>query len=587
MSEDAATVATTTRELGQPAAPLVAAGHLLGRAMLRARGVPPVGVVPAGSASPEPSTPLVAASASAALWAAGRRRTEALTGAARTATADSSLDSATARVLAPLVGPGEAPAALLDLSAPPELLLALGSDERAVPRDGRTSYGMPLHEPAPLARLSSCTATPPDLAALAVTEAWRRQTLDRTLETGEVPWQSLRDDVVDRLCLRLGLDPGLWRDRVVLSPSGTDVESLASAFALAPGAPVLNVLVGSREAGSGTRVAAAGRWFAELAPLGRAPGEPGRGEPIAGFPEDALDVVDVEVRDPDGTPRTPSAVEAELDRYVEDALARGWRVLVHVLEGSKTELRLPRTSWVSRWHARRPEGLRVVVDAAQARISGARVRSYLDSGASVMITGSKSLSAPPFCAALILDDHLARDAAVTTLPAGLVASVAAADLPSGLVGAGPGLEPGNLGLLARWQVALAEWERRDTHDRYLYREVTRAVLDAVRDRVGALPRVRVDPARLQGRSILPISVLGPDGAPLGKAALADVYVAVVRHPGVQLGQPVELVRDGPAVLRAAVGAATVNRLIAEGDVPGGAARTADALAEALGDSAGR
>src|SRR5690606_2422326 len=126
--------------------------------------------------------------------------------------------------------PGERDRAALaaSLAGPVEVLLALGSDDRVIPTAGRNSYLMPLADRGPVLRASSCTATPPDGPALAVAGEWRDRVLGQVLG-GSVPGpRSWHAEVAGPLVERLGLEPG-WAGRVVLSPSGTDVESLLTA----------------------------------------------------------------------------------------------------------------------------------------------------------------------------------------------------------------------------------------------------------------------------------------------------------------------------------------------------------------------
>jgi hypothetical protein len=429
---------------------------------------------------------------------------------------------------------------------------------------------MPLTDLTPIVRGSSCTATPPDAVALAAAESWRMATLGELVRTGGLPAvDRLRDPLVTRMLHLLGLPPADER-RVVLTASGTDVETIAAALALAASdRPLRNVLVGSLEAGSGTALAAAGRYF-----RGRTPFRSGvtSGDVVTGFPTERVRVVDVELRDNRGRARRPFDVEAEVEAHLEDAVEHGERVLVHVMGGSKTGLRQIDPTWVRAWRALHPDHLRVVVDAAQARLSAAQVREYLDAGASVSLTGSKALSAPPFCGVLLLDDALLADAdraldSSRTLPGGLRDLVAAADLPAHLRPLLPGAEPVNLGLLARWAVAIDEAERLASIpllDRDLF--VTELVA-GLTEGLGRLGGVRVLPVSGPFPTIIPFSVLDATGTPLGKKVLGELYSTIVTTPGVQLGQPVELTPGGAAALRYAIGSATVTRALMGGEAP--------------------
>jgi hypothetical protein len=513
-----------------------------------------------------------------ALWTVGSPRLAAVVAAHGDPTLAEAVDRA---------GPAERERVTLaaTVAGPVEVLLALGSDDRVIPTAGHNSYLMPLADRAPVLRASSCTATPPDGVALAVAEEWRDRVLEQVLG-GSVPApRSWHAEVAGPLVGHLGLEPG-WADRVVLSPSGTDVESFLTAVVHgAHRRPVLVVTVGAREAGSGTLLAAGLRTFRGTAPY--AVGLES-GDLLPGVDPEQVGVVDVDLRDAAGRVRRASDVEAEVEAHVEDGVLRGAAVLVHVMAGSKTGLGCPDVGWVRAWRARSPH-LRFVVDAAQLRLPRRDLVAYLRAGASVLLTGSKSLGAPPFCGAVLLDDALSADARLVAdsgagLPEGLARSVSRADLPPGLEGLGAGLEPVNLGLLARWRVALAEWEALAAVPHELRDRVTHGLLTGWRDGLSALPGVEALPSHPGAvPTILSVRVAGAEGEWLGKGGLAEVYQRVVEAPGVYIGQPVETVLGRPGVLRLAVGAPTVTRLVAGAADDATVARAVDEVVEVAVD----
>ncbi|MGZ4756214.1 MAG: hypothetical protein ACXWA9_15000 [Acidimicrobiia bacterium] len=455
------------------------------------------------------------------------------------------------------------------LGRPTAELLASGGDHRQVPTNGRNGYGMPLVDLDPIVRGSSCTATPPDSIALAVAERWRADLLESTIRAGALPGhRELRRAVVAPLLQWLELDEDDDR-RLVLTPSGTDAETIATAFALShTDGRVRNVLVGAMEAGSGSAVAASGRYFGPRTPF-RCEVTPG--SPLDGFAADRVSVVDVELRDGRGRPRRAFDVEAEIEAHVEDALECRELVLVHAMAGSKTGLRQIDPVWVRTWKLRFPE-LRVIVDAAQGRCTPAEIRAFVDAGASVSLTGSKALSAPPFCGAMLLDDSLLADVehlveAGGALPVGLRDIVAAADLPEALVDLVVDPQPANLGLLARWHVALDEIGRLSAlpaQDRELF---TEALVEQLVVRLSGLRTVQLVPSPDPTPTIISFHILDATGEPMDKAALHEVYRSLTDHPGVQLGQPVELYAGGPAALRFAIGSTTITRALMTGASP--------------------
>lgn len=541
------------RLVPEAAQALVDAAGRVGRAQLAAAGVP----LTSGEAEQRLTDRVRSAEA---LWCAGRVRAQVSQeldpGGA--AAFDSCPDTA---------------AALGVLASPAPLLALLGGDARTLPTGGRNRYGLPAYDLAPVSRLSSCTSSPPDAAALTAIEGWRLDALDRVRLGGLARATAhLRDtsaaDVLRALDLPADDESGL-RERVLLTPSGTDGESLVAALLLASrDVPVLNILVGAAEAGGASLLAAAGRWFGTRAPL--AVGLE-HGAPIDGVDSDRLDVVDVQVRDAAGRPRLAFDVEAEVEAHLEDAVAAGALVLVHVMDGSKTGIRHLGADWCARWMSRCRGSLEVLVDASQHRSDAQSLQAYLDAGASIMVTGSKASCAPSFCGAVVLADSVLRACEglpAGSLPAGLQAAVARADLPAALAHLLPATaEVLNPALMARWHVAAVERERLRAAGAAA--ESAREVL--VEECARALAR---HPALVPvhgGEPTIACFAVTHAGGALGAAAMREVYDDVVSGEGVWIGQPVELAPGGVTVLRLAIGAATVTRLLEQ---PGGLRRAA-------------
>ncbi|HKJ11636.1 MAG TPA: hypothetical protein VJ976_04505 [Ornithinimicrobium sp.] len=508
-----------------------------------------------------------------ALWTAGTPRLQAVLRAADSP----SLSEAVAKTTPER---RRSMAVAASLAGPIEVVLALGADDRVVPTSGRNSYRMPLADEHPRLRASSCTATPPDAFALSVAERWREDLLDRTLDGQQPVAEEWHAGIAHRLIAAMGLDAE-WAERVVLSPSGTDVASLLTTLVQgAHGRGVSVITVGAREAGSGTLPAAGLSAFRDTAAYSI---DLHCGAPLPGTAPDRVRVTDVELRDAAGRVRRASDVEAEIEAHIEYAVECDDAVLVHVMGGSKTGLCCPGPEWVRAWRTRTPH-VRMVLDAAQLRLARPDLLAYLDAGASVLVTGSKALSAPPFCGALLLDEALAADAADFVavgegLPSGLSRSVSRADLPPFLSLLGRGLEEVNVGLHARWHVALTEWERYLAVPAPERRRVVNALLTGWRRELDRVPGVHVlSPYPGACPTIVSLAVADADGW-MGKQGLAEAYARIVESPGVYIGQPVELATGAPAVLRLAVGAATVTRLLEDAERVGSLDR---AVADVVG-----
>jgi hypothetical protein len=453
-------------------------------------------------------------------------------------------------------------AAVTALATPSELLLALGADDRVIPCDGMNSYGFPIADVDPTALLSSCTASPPGSNDLAAVEQWRTAMLSDVLSSGHSPSPAQwRAPVAAGIAELLGLPDHDVR-RLVLTPSGTDAETVAAAISVySHGRPLVNVVVGARETGSGTLRAASGSYPSASTPLGETAAP---GSPIDGLGPDLIRVVDVEVRDARGRARRPFDVEAEIEAHVEAARDEGATVLVHVLECSKTGLAYLEPGWVRAWRERYPANLRVVVDAAQTRTSAERLRAFLAAGASLIVTGSKALSGAPFSGVLVLDDALLADAhACDVMPAGLAASLSQTDLPAELARLGATWQPVNLGLLSRWHTGIEQRRRLSTLPAADRSHLTGTLLGLLGAGLTAIDGVDIlGPTRPES-AMLCFTISGPQG-PLGREVLTRLHRALARDR-VYLGQPAELVAAGAAALRVAVGDATLNLAVVATD----------------------
>ena len=133
-------------------------------------------------------------------------------------------------------------------------------------------------------------------------------------------------------------------------------------------------------------------------------------------------------------------------------IKEGGRVLLVLVDISKTGMIAPSPSCAMELKERFPGFVEVLVDACQFRISSATLKAYLVQGFMVALTGSKFLTGPAFSGALLLPET------VRTLktPGALSLSSSGFEWPetmgSGLTGTG-----NNFGLLLRWEAALTEF----------------------------------------------------------------------------------------------------------------------------------
>ncbi len=479
---------------------------------------------------------------------------------------------------------------ILPLALPAEVLFVTGGDhrQRLDPVSGRNSYGIPAR-PLPWAlHFSSCTASVPSLRAYRAADELRRQLLRAAL-TGDLQLELASSSAWLRTAVAEHLGLGLDEADVVLMPSGTDVELIAAAYALSHGRPVTSVVVAPAEVGSGTSLAAGGRHFSSETPSGAVVEA---GEPIDGFDPDRLSVVGVPVRDADGSLRPPDVVESEVAGAIAEAIDTGGVAVLHLVDGSKTGVRLPRTDSVSSWQDRHGSDLIVVVDAAQVRVDQRSIGDHVRRGRLVFATGSKFYAGPPFSAALVSPPGWLVEGGGGPAPVGLAEYLDRWSCPPTATwltdAAGHGC---NLGLLLRWHAALAEMGDFHSVAPSVRDEIVRGfalgVLDAIdrHPRVELVPSPWTEPAALAGRgldelpTIFTFTVSDPNGRPLTIDAArrlqrtlqrdlsdemdGDASPRVARSE-VYLGQPVGI-GSGPegtvGGLRFALGAPTVSDIV--------------------------
>ncbi|MGS0647221.1 hypothetical protein ACU81Q_06280 [Komagataeibacter melomenusus] len=396
---------------------------------------------------------------------------------------------------------------LWKLLGPIETLMATGGDARLAvdPATGLNHYGC-SHRPRPWAiTFASSTASSLSERGFAGAETARLALVAGALQ-GQAEAAALAQDadIQARIASSFGLTEA---EGVVLAPSGTDCELYALALAaLAPGGrPVSNILLAPEETGSGVPLAAQGRHFANDTALGHGVT---RGTRIAGFPDDT-EVANVPMRDGAGHVRALPEVDAQTCRLAHELRAAGRHVLLHRLDLSKTGLLAPglaaleqATAPLETDSSDRPD---VVVDACQARLEPARVRAYLDMGWMVMVTGSKFFTGPPFCGALLLPACVRRRLdGPRSLPVGLADYSYRAAWPAGP--ARDSLPAGhNIGLILRWQAALAEITAFGAIPRAVVRDRLRTFLAAVTAQIAASPVLELLPPVAPARP-------GPDQA---------------------------------------------------------------------------
>jgi hypothetical protein len=344
-------------------------------------------------------------------------------------------------------------AGLVDIKTPglpaTAQLLTNGGDNRIVcAPNGSNRYGCSsLPEPDVLAYGSS-TASTISPSAFAAADALRNR-LKRMahVEAAPVTYARELDRVRRELKTLCGLEEidGL---EIIFGASGTDLHLFASQLVVDTNAPSpLIIRVEAAETGRGVPDALAGCHFGDSAALGNTV-----------IPNSPLDcgrpgsVLEIKCRTRDGTLRPAAAVDAEVEEAVCKAAQAGRRVLLALVDVSKTGLIAPSPACVVGLRRRFPEQVEVLVDACQFRLAPSTLKTYLEHDFLVAITGSKFITGPTFCGALLIPQHPARRLKLRTLPHALRFYSARADWPQNWAAR----TVTNYGLLLRWEAALSE-----------------------------------------------------------------------------------------------------------------------------------
>ncbi len=333
-------------------------------------------------------------------------------------------------------------------------LLVEGGDARITldPDRAVNQYGCrPFPDPQLLA-FGSSTASVISAAGFAAAERLRHRLLLSAGTEARVGIYARELERVRRELLQLCAVSDLPGVELVFAASGTDLHLIAAQLAGSDAAlPTRVIMVDAAETGSCVPAALAGRHFSSRAALGDAVSE---GATINGGA--ALEVVTVAIRDSDGSARQTAAVDAEVEALVTAAVTLGQRVLLILVDVSKTGLIAPSPACVFTLRQRFAKSVDVLVDACQFRIAPSTLRAYLEHGFMLALTGSKFVTGPTFAGALLFPAAVARRLRRQPFPRALRTYSTQADWPKNWPTAGILNPIANYGLLLRWEAALQE-----------------------------------------------------------------------------------------------------------------------------------
>jgi hypothetical protein len=393
--------------------------------------------------------------------------------------------------------------ALMEAALPTEVLLTRGGDSRvSLEATARVNkYGCSAVPRPSTVSFSSCTASSPSELSYRAAEHTRQELIGSVLHgtTMADRFGAAIEEVRSELASVIGLDA---RDRaqVMLAASGTDCELCALQLALeGHDRDLLVIVIGPDEIGGGSLSAASGRYFDALTPLERPVPV---GKPLDGLEVGRVHTETVPLRERSGRPVPIGDIDAKVEALAREAVGRGARVLLHVVDSSKTGLRAPSIGAVRKLHHELGEALIVVVDAAQMRTRCETLIEYVRAGWLVMISGSKFFAGPPFAGALLVPPAFsARATNAAAVPLGLGAYLSAFDVPRPWVRWRASFQSTpNLGLLLRWRSALAEMHAFEAFGRDARRERVEAISRHFRSELGRRRFVEIVAAPVADRN---------------------------------------------------------------------------------------
>lgn len=472
---------------------------------------------------------------------------------------------------------------LRPVALPAQALMLEAGDNRLDldPETGCNKYGGSPFPRSNLAEFSSSTISDVSAQALAEAETLRRRLMTAAAKgEGQSAICAAAETIKTDLLRGLGIETD-GKVIPVLAASGTTALLFATHIALAgDGRPALTLIIGPDETGRGVPSAITGRHAAPCTPTGA---KVTMNDEVPGLPA-GMKIERIAIRNSQGRPVPPDTLAEPIAGVVARERAAGRRVILHVVEGSKTGLVAPGIASVlllRRWF---PD-LAIVVDACQLRTGAAVLRRYLNAGCMVAVSGSKFMGGPAFSGALLVPNSVLDTMAA--LPSGFADYSwrsdwpAATDEDDGRFDVLP--ETANPGLLLRWRGALSEMAAFNalgpTKVAATLDEIGRAVRTTLLSnprlaQLPAMPTTGADSEAWVTRpSIFTFAVQAKDGTWLDEAALRRLHVDLANDMSVRLpatatgeerrlaarichiGQPVAFPGGQyPAVLRIAIGA---------------------------------
>ena len=391
------------------------------------------------------------------------------------------------------------------VASPVEHLLTTGGDDRLKidKKTGLNNYGC-SPKPRPWAiTFASTTATSISDYAFIHAEKLRERLIESVcMNNFESQYIFEIENVRSKILKAFGLNE-IKGTELIFSTSGTDAEMFAIYLSsIFSNDPVINILVGPEETGSGVILSASGHHFAKITPLGNFVS---KGEAIEGVDITRIRIAEIPIRKYDGPYLDIEKIDHRVNILVKKAIASGNRVLIHIVDSSKTGLLAPSEESIIQLKEMYGEYIDVVVDACQLRACNKKLKKYLKAGFMLMITGSKFFTGPPFSGALIIPANIVkRFKRINQLPKGFSDYYTTYDLPDVCFSLRSNLNSNkNIGLLLRWEAAL--WEIiafQAVSDKHKYLIYT-LFGESIREVITANPNLKLVPTPFTERWKLP------------------------------------------------------------------------------------
>ncbi|MDE1989252.1 MAG: hypothetical protein KGI82_02185 [Betaproteobacteria bacterium] len=344
------------------------------------------------------------------------------------------------------------------------------------PATGLNPYGCPPKPDPALLDFGSATASVISETAFAAAERLCRLLLPSgraVPDPADLHRETAR--IGDELLHLCGL-PAREGIRVFLTASGTDAHRLASEWA----------------------------WAGSDRPpyiLAMEPNESGRGVPDALCAPSHGTLMPMRVRDDSGLLRPQAAVDGDVLAAARQAFSEHRPLFAVLTDVSKTGLVAPRRVVLQELERQAGQPVPVLVDASQFRLAPASLKSYLNQGYLVALTGSKFVGGPSFSGALLVPRNFPAPLSIPPSP------------------------PLPLGQLLRWEAALAELRQFRTLPENHVRDFFRKFASTVTAHIAHHPQLEALPSGAPSRDL---SAESP-----GWDNLQTIFPFLLGHPGTQ------------------------------------------------------